>query len=448
MMTPEEMKAAARLTLRQFYDAFYDKSDLEEGSKGRAHYEILRWERLTENPPIEDIDNQTVERFRFEMLEHEYAPSTISSTWTGLRAILRLACPEQLGNPRGMGVITKCPYMKPVKEVRARPRRVPLNDIGALYLSCENATYPRPGFPPRDWWRALFVMAYFTGIRKGDLLTLKRSQIDLRESLLTFKASKTRKEDTFPLHELAVIHLERIWYPERELVFAGMHKLATRFYSHLHDLEERAGIAGKQMFGLHDIRRTAASEVQRVRPGMGSVFLQHVSTTVTGLYYLNEIEELEEAIKGMRFPEEFATGTAAVSPVPVAPKRRPLPPAADPKDWSFVAGGFRYQRGQWHRITGELLPRLLKLLVEAGEPVTMQEICEHLRKHLPAKSMKGSVRQAIHKLRKLLRECLQLPSTVDPVECVHRGEGGAWALYIPPIVSNELVSVGSEADGE
>lgn len=419
----------SNLTLRQFYDKFYDKTDLEETSAKKLHFELLRWERLTSNPPISIIDNDMVAAFRQAMVDHEYAPQTINSTWGDLRAVLRVACPEDRHNPRGRGAIEKCPYMKPVKEVRAKPRRVSLHELGDVYLACEHARSPsRNGFPPREWWRALIVLAYFTGLRKGDLLTLDQSQIDLREGRLTFRARKTRKEDTFPLHPVAVDHLERIWNPRRQRLFDGMLANGGRLYTVWKRIVAKSGVSNH--FALHDIRRTAASEIERVKPGMAAVFLQHAANDVTGLFYLNQEEELLEAIEGMRFPEPFTTGTAIPIVEQIRPRRAPLPKLIEPDEWQFRPGGFAF-RGDWFELPGQF-PRLLELLVQAGGPLTWCELYDAgIGRRISADKAPARIRQSVCLLRRHLRDCLGLPDDVDPVRCVHRGNGGAYMLTVP-----------------
>ena len=64
----------------------------------------------------------------------------------------------------------------------------------------------------------------------------------------------------------------------------------------------------KVKFTLHDIRRTAASEVDRIDRGIGPVFLQHKQFDVSSVYYLNADEELREAMFKMRVPIAFKHG--------------------------------------------------------------------------------------------------------------------------------------------
>lgn len=223
----------SKLTVRQCFERHYDKSDLQPRTVKKYHWDLLRWERMTCNPPIGDIDNDLMTKYRADCLAKGYRPETVNSNWANLKAILRLMAPPALGNPRGRSVISTMPYLKPVPMVHSRPRRIPIDDLNRVYLACEYATYPRIGFPPADWWRCLLTVAYFTGLRKGDLLNLRREQFDLEAGEFRFTASKTQKEDVFPLHPVALTHLRMTWLPERDRLFRGMQPVGSRLYKYV-----------------------------------------------------------------------------------------------------------------------------------------------------------------------------------------------------------------------
>lgn len=428
MMTPEEIKAAARLTLRQFYEAYYDKSELAESTKQKYKYELQCWEKRTPDPPIGQITNDVVAGFRQAMIDDEYCGETINSYWTDLRGFLRLASPEGPHNPRGMDVIPRCPYMKPAIEEHGRPKRITIADLGTFYETCRLAKHPsRTGVEAPELWRTLVVLAYFTGLRKGDLLSLTHNQIELRESRFWFRASKTRKIGEFPLHPVAVEHLERIWHPQRERLFAGIPKQGVRFYEQWHAIGEASGIV--EGFTPQDIRRTAGSEIERVKKGMAEILLQHYPETVTALYYLNPTEELGEAIRAMRFPTQFAKGASCDLCEPELTVRKPsLPPATSADEWAFRKGAFRF-RGCWYPLAIKY-PQLLEILVCAEGPLSWRQISESMG--LPAEISPNHIAQAICELRKVLRVTFGTFDRFDPIPCVGRGDAGAvYAIQVP-----------------
>lgn len=420
-----------QLTLREAYGRHYDKSELSPRTAAKIGYELKAWEKFSGDPPIGQIDDATAAEFRATMLKSGLSPRTINSTWGTVRMILRFVGPRETGNPRGRGIISQVPQMKPCKESRPLPRRLALGDLDAVYRACDGAKYPSRtgGVPAVAWWRSLLVLAYFTGLRKSDLLALRRDQFDLQRGLLSFRAQKTGKAAHFPLHPVVVQHLAAIWQPERELVFQGMRSRCGRLYEYLREIQQRAGLL--ETFGLHDIRRTAASEINRVARGMAPVFLQHVAEDVSGQFYLNATDELEEAIGKMRFPEAFHGSPHAIREAPPKPVD-PRPHSINRDDWAFTRGGFIYRGTRCH-LEGRLL-RLLRLLV-TDESIGLDD----LQKAIGGKAKSaGRVRQAVHQLRPIVREACGLPEHIDPIPCVARGADTAWQLLVPEFVECEV----------
>ena len=257
---------ASAITLRQAYDRHYDRSVQCRGSQQLTGYCLTIWERLTTDPPISEIANETVAAFREAALKAGYAPRTVNGVWHKLRAILRRVGPPVTGNPFGLSLIKHVPAMKPCKVAWKMPKRIDLEALSKFYIALRGIQYPmRSGMPAPEIWRALLVLAFTTGLRKADLLKLTFDQIDFEKGELHVEAGKTGKYDVFPLSAVAVQHLARI-KTDRKRIFAGMSAVGSRFYNLLHKIQDAAKI---ERFGLHDVRRTAASEIDRVPPRHG-----------------------------------------------------------------------------------------------------------------------------------------------------------------------------------
>jgi hypothetical protein len=310
--------------------------------------------------------------------------------------------------------------MRPVRHVRQRPKRIHLDELGAFYNACQHATYPKRGVIAADIWRAFVVLAYFTGMRKGDLLTLSPDAINFERGTITFRASKTWKESEFALHPVLAEHLRIIWSDSNSRILRGLRRKSGTFYR---EWRRIAALAGIPYFTPHDIRRTAASEVERIQKGLGRQFLQHAGEGVSELHYLNAGQELDEAILAMRFPEEFRGGETIRVPLPGA---GPDPITFDAAGWKIRPGAFGY-RGHWFYLTG-CPARVFRLFIRLNRrethPLNQWEI-------IAAGGGRTNARQAIHELRGALREMLKLPEDFDPVPCVERGEGGVWQINLP-----------------
>lgn len=425
------------LTLREAYERFYDRTDLSKASVRGDGYFLNYWEHATDNPPVGEITNQTLTAFKAAMLESGKSPASVNSVLKCARKILRVMGPQGLGNPAGLDILPRMPYTKLLTQSRGLPRRIELDDLTRFYAACRHATIPVRFVDPADWWRALVVFAYFTGLRRSDLFTLRHEAFDLDRGEFLFQARKTAKADVFPLHPLAVDHLRRIWNPicdARPALFSGFGVEGQRFYKEFRRLRELAGV---DPFALHDIRRTAASEIERVKTGMARVFLQHAPKTVTEISYLNLSNELRESILSMRFPVGFDTGVkmreraqrAAIEarqPVSAVDYLAPVHPG--PQLWRFEAGRWSFNSGPWFQAKG-FQNRLLRTLALSESPVRADALARVVWRQ-PAKR-ESDVRRSISVVRELLRKCLGLPLSFDPIPCTERGNGGAWLIVLP-----------------
>lgn len=429
----------ASLTLRQAFEKHYDKSDLAPASLKMHHFALKAWERLTDNPPVGEIDNAVVAAFRQAAVESGYVARTVNSFWGRLRAILRRLGPPVTGNPWGLEIIPRVPAMKPVRQTVARPKMVPLDDISRVYVAARNVESPRTGVPPADWWRCLLVMALTTGLRRCDLFALRWNQLDLQHGTMDFRARKTGKADLWPLHPVAVAHLERIRRPDDGRVFRGCYNGGTSgLYGPLHWLLEQADVP---RFGLHDLRRTGASLIEQVAPGLGPEFLQHAPRGVSDVSYLNRFDSLKAALDKMPLPDGFRAGPKMSARHEERERAKRIefshsafivPTGPNPADWDFRYGQFAY-RGQWHPLPSAMRLAVLRELATSTEPVPRERLIEVAKAANSASRMANphTISVVIAALRDRVRHVAGLRPDADPVPCVQKCPP-AWTLWIPP----------------
>jgi integrase len=137
------------------------------------------------------------------------APGTVAQELSDLKAVLRVA--------RRWGYLTEMPETPHVKLPRKLPRYVTPEHFAALYLRCDDLTYPRPlqGYGRGDWWRALLAFVYVaTGWRIGQCLGLLWEDVDLAAGTVVGRhgvtGNKADRDVLVRLHPVAVEHLERL----------------------------------------------------------------------------------------------------------------------------------------------------------------------------------------------------------------------------------------------
>ncbi len=430
-----------KMTLREAFEAHYPKDELAERSVEKMRHDLKRWERATNNPPVDKIDEAVLEDFRRTLLTTN-SPASVNGTRCAIRAVLRRIGPAITGNPCGLGIISRIPYMKPTKVIRGLPRRVDQEDLSRFYIGCEQMQSPKWGGPATYWWQAWLAVAYFSGLRKGDVFAIRFADLDLEKGTLLFTARKTAKPMRLPLHPVAIEHIRRIEQPAREFVFESSIKASGSFYQRWEWICRKAAIA--EPFTAHDIRRTAASEIERVKAGMASVLLQHASTSTTHVSYLNQLEELSEAIAKMRVPLAFKHGpkqaerqlakqqAANVAMMKAAQFSPPSFP--EPAEWQFHNVGFIF-RGHHVRMEGGALRILKALALSPMHSCSLEELKAAVWPDgiVPGsfRTLQGRICDCISTIRERLRHVLLSPEAFNPVPCVERGTGGKWTLYIP-----------------
>ncbi|HZZ70909.1 MAG TPA: tyrosine-type recombinase/integrase [Pirellulales bacterium] len=149
---------------------------------------------------------------------------------------------------------------------------------------------PVRGIPQALYWRALLLVAYWTGLRRRSLLELKWSNLDLATGWLNVpgQAVKNRVGKKLRLGPDAIAALLEIRRPNRELIFPS--GSAGWFYRRLDRIFAAAGLSAKSgktrgPHRLHKMRRTAATIVARERGlSAASEFLGHSNLDVTRRY--------------------------------------------------------------------------------------------------------------------------------------------------------------------
>jgi integrase/recombinase XerD len=245
---------------------------------------------------LETITRDDVSSF----IEHEQdrgmQPNTVSTRLHLVYAFLRYLVDQEVAQPDLLKRKLK------VKVPEALPRAIDREDIQQLLAVIDK---------PRD--RAMILMLLRTGMRIGELLATRMSELNLREKqIMIMEAQKTRVGRVAYLSEDACKAL-MVWLhqrePAKERLFYGQGRpslsytaIRTRFARYL----EAAGLAHKG-YSLHCLRHTCATEL--LNAGMRLECLQqllgHSSIEMTRRYArLTDNTRREEYFRAMAIIEK------------------------------------------------------------------------------------------------------------------------------------------------
>jgi integrase len=188
-----------------------------------------------------------------------------------------------------------------VKEPKKKPTIIPEEDFAAI-LAAVNAK-PKLKYRSAGWWRVFLYLAYYLGLRRGELLGLNWSDVDLErlEVRVVANTSKGRRERMVPIaKELSAILAA--WRTEQtdstsNVVLHWPHDTYRQLYDDWHSIQDAAGIPKAAHYVPKNCRSTCASELiaSNVPTVVVKDFLGHATVTTTENYYINTKPALRAA---------------------------------------------------------------------------------------------------------------------------------------------------------
>jgi integrase len=292
-------------------------SNLAMKSKCEAKQSLKNFRRVMKPGYLENIKTQTIDEFVAKR-RHEkgrkpkslVSPATINKDLRHLKAALRVA--------RDWDYISELPKIRMLREPKKIPRFVSVEHFAVIYSKASDlARLPDTcghSYCPNDWWKALIVTAYMTGLRIHEILALKWSNVSLRDrqALTLADDNKGKRDDKLALHPVVVEHLQALQGPS-EFVFQWPHDPRT-LWEEFGRIQREAGIhlhcSGKHehtpschVYGFHDFRRAFATvNAPRMKPEVLQKVMRHKSYQTT-LGYVNLANQVEESVLAMPIPD-------------------------------------------------------------------------------------------------------------------------------------------------
>jgi integrase len=105
------------------------------------------------------------------------SPAAVNKELRHIRAALNVG--------KDWGYLPAAPRFRMLREPGRLPRHVAGDHFAAIYKACDSARMrDLPNLSAPDWWRALLTVGYMTGWRIGDLLAMRREDLDLEAGLV------------------------------------------------------------------------------------------------------------------------------------------------------------------------------------------------------------------------------------------------------------------------
>jgi integrase len=169
-------------------------------------------------------------------------------------------------------------------------------------------------YPAGDWWRALIVMGYMTGWRVGDMLGLRRDQLDLETGTAVSLAedNKGKRDERVKLHPVVIDHLKRLpgfgalvfpWNYNGRRMYTQFTRIQEAAKINLHCTQEHEHTRYCHLYGFHDLRRAFATmNADKLTPDALQALMRHKSYQTTQVY-INMARQMDAAVASLHVPD-------------------------------------------------------------------------------------------------------------------------------------------------
>jgi integrase len=244
------------------------------------------------------------------------SPATVNHDLRHVKAALRVAV--------DWGYLGRMPKFRMEREPRRLPTYVTGEHFALIYAACESATMPRHlPYPTAAWWRGLVVFGYMTGWRIGDMLGLRREDLDLEQgfAITRFENNKGKRDDRVKLHPIIVEHLRRLpgftptvfpWSNNRRTLHSEFHRIQRAAGIHLHCPDQHEHTDACHFYGFHDFRRAFATmNADKLSADALQTLMRHKSYQTTQVY-INMARQMDEAVAALHVPDVLRSQAAVM----------------------------------------------------------------------------------------------------------------------------------------
>jgi integrase len=232
--------------------------------------------------PLNSFTPRLIEEWQSELM-HRLKPATCNRFLATLKHMFTKAVDWEL---TGEDTLRKVRKVKLLKENNRRLRFLSKEECKALVDACS------PHLKP------IIVTALNTGMRKGEILSLKWEQVDLRHGFVLLDNTKNGDCRQIPINSTLRATLEAIHRgPESEYVFTKNNGTPYKFVEY--SFTQACRRAGITNFVFHTLRHTAASHMVMAGVDLATVkeLLGHKTFSMTLRYSHLSSEHKANALK-------------------------------------------------------------------------------------------------------------------------------------------------------
>lgn len=170
-----------------------------------------------------------------------------------------------------------------LRPIDRQPTAWTLGEVQSLLATAERlpGTFWHSTVCRAAWWSSLIRTAYDTALRLGDLLQMQTDDI---RSLLVVRQSKTGRLVNVRLRPATLASIDQTLADKQRRLIWRLWGCEETFFLHFRRLVAASGIRPGTFRWL---RRTAATQLERVAPGRATELLGHASRSTTEAWYLD-----------------------------------------------------------------------------------------------------------------------------------------------------------------
>ena len=315
-------KELERWTLRRFLDQHYlpwAEHSLKDpaGQRGQLR-RFADWDQVF----LDEIDKRRVELWRTKRLVDGVSPGTVNRNVVVIRAVLSKAVEWDFLEHHPLAGLRKLKT-----DTSSKPRTLSEEDRNTLFVALEdrdrrladerqsaNKWREERGYKQLfelthygDHLTPIVMTAYHTGMRRGEIFSLRWSDIDLASQLITIRAenAKTSQTRTLPIND-PLLDVLKQWREQPGLtdgyIFPG--KAGARLDNFNNAWEKLRKDCGLWHVRFKDFRSDFGSRLANngVDLSVTQRLLGHSSPVVTMRYYVKiEEDTMREAVKSISF---------------------------------------------------------------------------------------------------------------------------------------------------